>query len=89
MPARAVGCSFSPSIAARRSDRDVGACSQWGVVTIMIHDRMHLLRERITGGNGGRLERLGELSFVSLMAVAIASAIYFFPIARLVDSLGD
>jgi len=26
---------------------------------------------------------------VWLMAVAIAGAIYFFPIARLVDSLGD
>jgi hypothetical protein len=30
-----------------------------------------------------------RMAFTWLMAVAIASAIYFFPIARLVDSLGD
>ena len=54
----------------------------------MIHDRMHLLRDgvqegTVTGWNDW------PMSFVWLMAVAIASAIYFFPIARLVDSLGD
>jgi hypothetical protein len=49
--------AFRPSIAARRSDRDVGACSQWGVVTIMIHDRMHLLRERRGASNGKALKR--------------------------------
>jgi hypothetical protein len=30
-----------------------------------------------------------RMAFAWLMAIAIASAIYFFPIARLVDSLGD
>ena len=30
-----------------------------------------------------------RMAFAWLMAVAIASAIFFFPIARLVDSLGD
>ena len=30
-----------------------------------------------------------RMAFAWLMAIAVASAIYFFPIARLVDSLGD
>ena len=30
-----------------------------------------------------------RMAFAWLMAIAIASAIYFFPITRLVDSLGD
>ena len=30
-----------------------------------------------------------RMAFAWLMAVAVASAIFFFPITRLVDSLGD
>ena len=30
-----------------------------------------------------------RMAFTWLMAVAVASAIFFFPITRLVDSLGD
>ena len=91
--------SGSPSIVRRRSRRSLPRLHLklndfWQFTRL----RWRLFASQETASHGGTMLRTEEtvtswfdwrMAFAWLMAVAVASAIFFFPITRLVDSLGD